>query len=145
MYSERMDSNTKEEFAQISLIDDINSSFHKMMTDTSDQVAPSSLSSPSVWLKAQDALGGDIGFVMKLADGHLRPPRMARGMRYLADALGVTLDQVRSHFREGQVHGTLVDEFSSKVKPTSHVTEDFEDAVQEAVIPDAIRRQLIGE
>ena len=146
MYSNKMDdfSINSQEVLNL-LIKDIKISFDNIMSADEFNVKTSALSLPTTWLKAQDALGGDISLVMKLADGHLRPPRLATALRYLADALGVTTDQVRSHFRDGQVAGTTADEFSSKAKPTSHGLEDFEDAVRDATIPDAIRRQMIGE
>lgn len=103
------------------------------------------LSKPAPWVAAMDAFNGDDEFVMKLCGRHVSQPP-ARFVRYVADALGVGVGQVRQHFAPGgHAPGIAGAENKASGKLGKGRVEDFAEAVQAADIPEELRARWLAE
>jgi len=102
------------------------------------------LSSPKVWAAAKSSFGNDTSFVIKLAGRNVSTPTVTF-IRYVADALGVALDQVRQHFSGSLPRGLVGAEFKASGKPDVGAVEDFAAAVNAAKVPDALKARWLEE
>lgn len=103
------------------------------------------LSQPETWVAAEAAFGNDMGFIIKLCGRHISNPT-AQFLRYVSDALGVALDQVRQHFAaDGILPGVAGAEFKASGKPGKGRVEDFATAVRAADVPDELRARWLAE
>ncbi|MFW1424724.1 hypothetical protein ACEWAS_22660, partial [Vibrio parahaemolyticus] len=68
-----------------------------------------------------------------------------RFVRYVADALGVAIGQVRQHFADTSPRGLAGVEAKSSGKPNVNMVEDFADAVGKAKVPDELRARWLSE
>ncbi|WP_267421433.1 hypothetical protein [Methylobacterium sp. GC_Met_2] len=102
------------------------------------------LSQPETWVAAEAAFGSDMGFIIKLCGRHISNPT-AQFLRYVSDALGVALGQVRQHFAADGIPGVAGAEFKASGKPGTGRKEDFGDAVRAADVPDDLRARWLAE
>lgn len=98
-----------------------------------------------VWLGLLASLGGDRGFIAKLARKTVTQPTR-RALRDLADMLGVSLSQVREHFAAGSPgQGLAGVEMKSSAKPILHAGETFESAVRSSSVPLTLKERWLKD
>lgn len=127
------------------LIDTFERAYAADSDRTAEVARRKNLSDAAPWVAAMDAFNGDDEFVMKLCGRHVSRPTTIF-MRYVADALGVAMTQVRQHFEaSGQAPGIVGAEHKASGKPGSGRVEDFATAVRTADIPDELRARWLSE
>jgi hypothetical protein len=100
------------------------------------------LSQPATWTAANDKLGGDMAFVIKLFDRKVSTPTR-RFLQDAADALGASLAAIKLHFASVPAVGPAGVERKASGAQRGLAQEDFASAVSAANISEDLKRRWL--